>query len=368
MSRDVALYIKPSSHHFLQNRLFVLDEGHLNGERQNAPYVLIKEYFESKGISVQTADYLSEKNGASKKIYVSMGMRDNYHQLAEREDICLSAFFAMECPVVDPGIYKALPEVKKYYKRIFSWSDSPSLERFVGGPIELETYKWPQSFDAVHEGIWNNTDRKFLMMINANKLPTVYWKELYTERLKAIEFFNRTGEIDLYGKGWDQIPWKLNNTIPYTFKLIDRYFGEIKQKVWPNPLYSATVRANKGPVESKMKVLGQYNFAICFENSILTGWITEKMFDCFFAGAVPVYWGAPDILDWVPAECFIDMRKFENYSKLRDYLHSLSREEIIQYRVAARDYIRSSKFDVFRKKAFLNLFRRIVREDAGLDI
>ena len=45
--------------------------------------------------------------------------------------------------------------------------------------------------------------------------------------------------------------------------------------------------------------------------------MTEKLFDCFFSGTVPVYWGAPDVFDWVPADCFIDMRQFTDFAQLR---------------------------------------------------
>ena len=39
----------------------------------------------------------------------------------------------------------------------------------------------------------------------------------------------------------------------------------------------------------------------------VNGYVTEKIFDAFKAGCVPVYWGAENITKYVPAECFIDM-------------------------------------------------------------
>jgi len=74
--------------------------------------------------------------------------------------------------------------------------------------------------------------------------------------------------------------------------------------------------------------LGGYTFAICFENMVLEGWITEKMFDCFYAGCVPVYWGAPDITEFVPIDAFIDMRAFSGFDELRRFLHALSPAEV----------------------------------------
>ena len=34
------------------------------------------------------------------------------------------------------------------------------------------------------------------------------------------------------------------------------------------------------------------------------GYITEKIFDSFFAGVVPIYWGAENITDYVPKSLY----------------------------------------------------------------
>jgi hypothetical protein len=101
---------------------------------------------------------------------------------------------------------------------------------------------------------------------------------------------------------------------------------------------------------------------------ILKGWIPEKIFDCFFAGTIPVYWGAPDIQDWVPSECFVDMRKFSGYQELRDFLKSLTERDIRGYKEAAREYLQSPRFRPFSKQAFAELFARVVEEDTGIPL
>ncbi len=104
---------------------------------------------------------------------------------------------------------------------------------------------------------------------------------------------------------------------------------------------------------------------LCFENSILKGWVTEKIFDCLFTGTIPVYLGAPEITSHVPADCFIDMRRFSGYDELRKYLRSLDEQEISKFKRNARDYLQSDQFRPFSKSAFVDLFRRIVAEDTG---
>jgi alpha(1,3/1,4) fucosyltransferase len=365
---NVALFIDPPSHHFLNNRLFIVEDGRLTGDRLHEPYAYLREFFLARGIPVQTADQLPPEPNGTRNIYVSMGL-NNYQKLAQRPDVVLSAFFAMECPIVEPSIYRALRQVQHSVKRIFSWSDSASLERFVGAPLRCTPFRWPQSFNDVHEPIWNQQNRKFLVMINANKLPRIYWQELYTERLRAVEFFSRTNNIDLYGVGWDQPPYRVGKTwVPYTLRSMYRILLHHYHRFRPDPQLEAARRVYRGLAKSKSETLGQYTFALCYENAILKGWITEKIFDCFFAGTIPIYWGAPDITAYIPADCFIDMRQFSDYAELRAYLKSLSQFDIQKYRENARDYLRSPQFYPFTKQAFVELFARIVAEDAGIPL
>lgn len=54
--------------------------------------------------------------------------------------------------------------------------------------------------------------------------------------------------------------------------------------------------------DNKIKYLEQYKFNICPENSNARGYVTEKIMEAIFAGAIPVYWGSdnnpePEILN-----------------------------------------------------------------------
>ena len=42
-----------------------------------------------------------------------------------------------------------------------------------------------------------------------------------------------------------------------------------------------------------------------FENSITDGYITEKIFNVFASGSIPIYNGAPNITNFVNSESFI---------------------------------------------------------------
>ncbi|MCC6500697.1 MAG: hypothetical protein IT313_10565 [Anaerolineales bacterium] len=369
MKKNIQVFIDPPSHHFLQDRLFSSEKTRYAGDDLMAPHIYLRNYLEQQGIEVHTADLLPEQSNHHLNLYISFGLFRDYKRLKRRPDVILSAFFIFESPVVEPSIYRNVARLQDNFRRVFTWSDSASLLPFTKIPLNSRQFFWPQSFDQVHEPIWSRRDRKFLVMINANKLPRLYWHELYTERMRAVAHFSQHGEIDLYGIGWNEPSWRLGRTrIPYTFIRLYRYGLTHWQKIKPDPLLEAARRVYKGKAESKSNTLGNYAFALCFENSVLKGWITEKIFDCFFAGTIPVYLGAPDIEEYIPADCYIDMRKFSDYSSLEKFLKSLSASEIDGFRLRAREFLASSRYESFTKRAFANRFRQIIREDAEVNL
>lgn len=366
--RKISLYIDPPSHHFLQNRLFDVKQARYAGDQLLAPYAHLREVLASRGVEVATADCMPSVPSAPLRqtnLFVSLGRLGDYRRAGARGDTILSGFFAMECPIVDPALYRALNDVERRFRRVYSWTDSQSLQRFVGRPLRLHQFRWPQSFDAVHDELWNRTDRGFLVMINSNKLPRLDYQELYRERMRAVAWFARTDSIDLYGREWDKPSHRLGRLwIPYTLRKWERDLRGRWQQVRPDPLLGAARKVYKGQADSKSETLSRYTYAICFENMVLKGWITEKLFDCLFAGTVPVYWGAPDIAELVPPECYIDMRRFGSYAELEAYLRGLTPREICAYREAGRAFLASPQFYPFSKAAFADLFVRMIEEDA----
>ncbi len=365
MNKKIAVYIDPPSHHFLNDRLFSYS-GQL-GDDLMAPYVTLQDFFNKKNIPIHTADLIPDENNDEIKIYLSLGILDNYQKLSKRPDVIVSSFFAMECPIVDPRQYKRMRDAQHYFKHMFSWSDSDSLQRFIGEKINIETFCWPQSYDAVHEKYWPRTDRKFLMMMNSNKLPAIYWQELYTERMRAVQYFSQSNDIDLYGREWNLPSIQLGQGhIPYTFRKIKRDIQILWQKAFPDPLLVAARKVYKGAADSKSEVLSEYNFALCFENMIIKGWVTEKIFDCFFTGTVPIYLGSPDISERIPENCFIDMRQFDDYEKLLSHLKSLTEEDIQTYRDNAKKFLASPAFQPYSKETFAELIVKTIEKDANI--
>jgi hypothetical protein len=371
---DVAVYFDPPTRHQFDDRLFDRESNPYAGDDILAPYVAARDRLAALGYEVHTADRLPGPEDRRRKLVISFGTPDRlvsdsvakYERWARRSDVVLSAFFAMECPIVEPRMFAVLPRLAQLFRGIWSWSDRDSLRQFTNAPVAVRHFCWPQSFDAVHDRIWAQRERKFLVMMNANKLPRLYVDELYTARLRAVEFFHRHGEVDRYGRNWDRMPTRVGKTAtPATLRRVGEGLTALRQRVWPDPLYVAAQGAWRGAAKSKSETISRYRFALCFENSVLRGWMTEKLFDCFFAGTVPVYWGSPDVTDWVPPECFIDMRRFEGFDDLRRYLHALTPVQEDGYREAARAYLASPRFDPFRRATFAELIAGVVTAGAA---
>ncbi len=54
----------------------------------------------------------------------------------------------------------------------------------------------------------------------------------------------------------------------------------------------------------------QCDFILCLENGIMQNYLSEKFHDGMMADRVMLYLGEPNITDYVPADCFIDLRQF----------------------------------------------------------
>ena len=374
MSAGAALFIDPPSYHFEEDKLFG-DGVALNGGGVDilGPFAYLRSWLRERDVQVHTADMIDRVQAVEgrPKIYVSFGMRERYGRLARRPDVALSGLFAFECPIVEPRLYRDLHAASRFFRGIYSFSTEQALEPFLTGPVDLRAFRIPQAHDAVNGRLWSQGDRRFLVMINANKVPPLSLNELYTERLRAVAFFADHDEVDLYGVGWDGPVLRVGDRrLPGSVRLLQHRARRRLHELRPprDPLARAVQKTNRGPVDDKAATLAGYTFALCFENSILEGWITEKIFDCFYTGTIPVYLGAPDVERWIPPECFIDMRRFADYGDLRAFLRSLSPRDVEAYRVAARDFLVSDLYRPFTKRAFAELIGSLVEDAAGTEL
>ena len=364
----VGIYIDPPSPSLLDDRFFERNTGRFHSSVPGC-LAFMKETFEAQGVRVHTADRLPAPNGSDIHLYVSVNNHANYSELSNRPDVILSAFLVMESPVVEPRIYRGLKRAQHHFKRIFSCIDQVEVTQFAGAAVDCIPLRWPIDHRGVDLPLWSRSDREFLVMVNMNKLPRLTCRELYTERLRAVEFFSCTDDIDLYGVDWDKASRRMGYTwVPWTLRRVHIAFHDWVDKVHPHPWMVAARKVYKGELETKWETLGSYDFALCFENAKIKGWLTEKLFECLRTGTIPIYWGATDAEELIPPDCFIDMRQFGGYAELRAYLKALDPGDVRRHRDAGRAFLESDAFAPFSKEHFARLFRDLLEQDAGVRV
>jgi len=69
-----------------------------------------------------------------------------------------------------------------------------------------------------------------------------------------------------------------------------------------------------------LELFNQYKFIVVCENSHTSGYITEKIFNCFLAGSIPIYDGAPNVNNWINPKSMIsfDENLLENVKKIKE--------------------------------------------------
>jgi hypothetical protein len=222
-----------------------------------------------------------------------------------------------EPPTVEEAGYK--PDFQAHFGKILTWDDD-----LVDGK-KFFKYHYPDLKPLLPDLV-SFEEKRFCVLFGTRR-ASKHPKELYREREKVIRFFETkpVGEFDLFGNNWEKR----------------------KYTSW------------RGRASDKLDLLKRYKFSICYENmKEVKGYITEKIFDCFAAGNVPVYLGASNITDYIPKECFIDRRAFGSEQELYDFLKAMTPETYAQYLDSAKRYLESEKAQLFSSEHFIETFLR----------
>lgn len=201
-----------------------------------------------------------------------------------------------------------------------------------------------QSFDDV-EGIevffwWIANQLRHLIRGNPAPVTVDLRKlQLQDKRLEAIGYFCGLGQLDLYGRGWNSL-WR----IP------PKYRRQL------HPIIGESIKS----VDDKIGLLKRYRFNLCFENVRYPGYVTEKIFDAMIANTIPLYFGAPDIADFVPHEAFIDVSKFSSFEELHRFMSDFSADSAATMLAAAQTFLHSKDGLQYSHEAVaLSMFEKI---------
>ena len=72
---------------------------------------------------------------------------------------------------------------------------------------------------------------------------------------------------------------------------------------------------NRPLVQSKFEIMPYYKFALCPENSIYEGYVTEKLIDAYAGGCIPLYSGTISVSEEFNSGAFINYRTFNSMAE-----------------------------------------------------
>jgi len=321
----LTIIIDPSYEAYYQDRLFDMSDPVLNRDGALEPFGRLRNYLKEQGVEVHTADHLL--NDESDKDYYSFGLLKNYPKLSRRNNIRLRGFIIMEPPILAPHLYLALPELTATFEHVYvhnTIGDGYSLKGV--DQSKLRSYFWPQPHKDVLEPFWSRGERlRRIVAISSSHLPRSFPGEMYSTRIDAMVCLAKHNAIDLYGHGWGK--WWSRESMWSSY--------------WRNRV--ALMSIYRGTCRTKSEVLSQYCFSLCFENTEMKGYVTEKIFDCLYAGTIPLYLGAKDIETLITPDAYVDCRQFRSWDEMRDKIMSMTDDEIDTMREVGRAFIRGER-------------------------
>lgn len=280
----------------------------------------IKKYFETNNYEINTVDITTIKE-ADYLIFFDLNLKYIF-QAYFANKLHKSIYIPFEPPVID-SLHepKNLKLISKIFGTVFTWQDD------LVDNEKIFKFHFPMPSQSINYEEINFKDKLFITTIvgykKSNKL-----NELYSKRIEAIKYFERKyNDFEFFGAGWDKNQFK----------------------------------SYKGKVDNKYEILKKYKFTLCYENECnINGLVSEKIFDCFYARTIPIYWGAENISDYFPAKTYIDKRNFKTNEELDAYLLNMDENEYNQRINEIERYLTSDKFKLFSSDNFArNIFEQI---------
>lgn len=136
-----------------------------------------------------------------------------------------------------------------------------------------------------------------------NKFCSIVFNNRSPHRIEVIEKLNKYKLVDCYGKPFNN--W---------------FYGE----------------------DTKISVLSDYKFNICFENSISPGYYTEKLIHAKIAGCLPLYWADHNCEQDFNKKSFLNLYNFNSLDEFVEKIIELDNNES-EYKKITSEYLFENK-------------------------
>lgn len=319
------IFVDVQSKEYENDSLFDIENQNLNRDGTLLPFNRMLKDLQKRGFIVKTAEILEKYDFKdSNNYYLSFGNTKRIKSF-NHINFIKKILVQFEPRLIIPKVYQRINEYSNLFDKIYI--NGLNNEN----PAKVKNFYWPQPYKDVFYNL-DDIDVRMnkCILIAGNRHSYFNNKELYSKRIDITLNLSNKNYIDLYGFGWNDPKFKT--------MLWPKYFLNKKslQKIYC------------GSPISKIETYKKYKFALCVENCSENDYLTEKIFDAFYSGAVPIYLGAKNVDKLVPKNTFIDYRIFNNKDEdLYRYLNSISDNQINDMRLEAINFIKSNSLNFY---------------------
>jgi hypothetical protein len=285
---------------------------------KHSKYISIKEEFKKHGIVLDTQD-ISPPESSRFTIYL-----DNIYKPKSKKNYLI----VREPPIIIPKNHNL--KQLQVFDKVFTWNDD-----IVDKKKYIKFYNQSYDFNKIKIEKYKNKKDGYVLVCS-NKIA--FGKgENYSLRNKVIDYFEGNNKkFELYGWGWEKKRFQ-SRIIEVVLNRMELL--RPKNKILTN---------YRGTIKNKRETCSKYKFQFSIENSNSTnGYITEKIFDSFFSDTIPIYSGTPNIDNYIPNDCFINLNRFSSINELISYTESLNDNDIDLIKKNRDKFLNSKKSEIF---------------------
>jgi len=199
------------------------------------------------------------------------------------------------------SVENMVPEKRTWYKfkNKFGHYDNKRIDTFIHNDVSQNSVTMESDVSVIPTVYF----RINYFLNNPVELPSIPFSSKH-----LCLFVSRNGLNENKANLWDYLELEYSKDIHH----ISQYYS----KIGSASCYSS---------DELLNVFSKYKFIVVMENTHQPGYITEKIFNVFQAGAIPIYDGAPDICNFIDPESFLSFNDDDLLEKI-DYLKDNEKE------------------------------------------
>jgi len=117
----------------------------------------------------------------------------------------------------------------------------------------------------------------------------------------------------------------------------------------------------RGDQEHKIKFLNLFKFNISFENASNNGYVSEKIIQPMFTNTIPIYWGAPDVVNDFNEKSFINAHSFRNDKELINFILEVDNNQDLYEEILSQPWFNNNQIpDFVKPKNVLQFIKNIL--------